>query len=83
MAGGGPGPDIAGTPATEVTMGLFGSLFGKSKMRQEGEPRCNECGMTGGRHTAWCPATAPQDDEASSAGAATRPPGPRQGDGIG
>jgi hypothetical protein len=36
-------------------MGVFGKLFGKGGERVGGEARCNECGMTAGAHTDWCP----------------------------
>lgn len=36
-------------------MGWLGRLFGRSDVRDADTDRCNECGMAGGRHTAWCP----------------------------
>ena len=34
-------------------------FFGRSKNRKDaGADRCMECGMTGGRHTGWCPSAA-------------------------
>lgn len=44
-------------------MGLLGRLFGKSDGRDTAADRCNECGMTGGRHTEWCPAVAEDGDQ--------------------
>jgi len=36
-------------------MGMFAKLFGRSRRTGTHEVRCNECGMTGGEHTDWCP----------------------------
>ena len=38
-------------------MGLFERMFRRSgeRKREDGD-RCMECGMTGGKHTDWCPA---------------------------
>ena len=37
-------------------MGLFERIFRRSgeRKREDGD-RCMECGMTGGKHTDWCP----------------------------
>lgn len=52
-------------------MGLFGRLFGKSDRRDATVARCNECGMTGDRHTDWCPAAAEAPRDAAAGRPAT------------
>lgn len=39
-------------------MGLFERIFRRSdEGKREDSDRCMECGMTGGKHTDWCPIT--------------------------
>lgn len=45
-------------------MGLIGKLFGGSDESTDAADRCNECGMTGGRHTDWCPDVAERGETA-------------------
>jgi len=43
-------------------MGVFGKLFGKGGEGTPGQARCNECGMTAGSHTDWCPLVAAEGE---------------------
>ena len=63
-------------------MGVFTRLFGKSDRATTGAARCNECGMTGGGHTDWCPTLqeeaepgAPETGGGKTAPTLNRPPG--------
>lgn len=50
-------------------MGWLGRILGRPDATHATDPaasRCNECGMTAGRHTDWCP-LAPADREEARA----------------
>lgn len=57
-------------------MGLFG-LF--EKREPEAKDRCNECGMTGGRHTDWCPAATTDSDDVERPPSGASPPEATEG----